>query len=80
MEGEKWAERAHRYLAERGYLRGIRRLSPGQRVEVIFQGMLEFFESNPIPPVEVSEALDWFLSHRKREEAQALLRLIRRRR
>ncbi len=71
-----WARRAHHYLNITGRFRGFRRLSDGQRYEVIREGLEEFLRDNPLTREGAEEALEWFLSKRRIHEARALAKLM----
>ncbi len=77
--GVRWAKRAHAYLARHGYFRGFRRLSDGQRYQLIREGLEEYLRLNPLPPEHVDEALEWMLESRRLHEARALAKLTGRR-
>ncbi len=78
-EGARWARKAHAYLVRHGYFRGFRRLSDGQRYQLIREGLGEYMRLNPLPPEHVDEALEWMLESRRIHEARALAKLTGRR-
>ena len=77
--GERWARKAHSYLARRGTFRGFRKLTEGQKYQLIRIGLEEYLRLNPLPPEFADEAIEWFLAHRKYHEAKALAKLMGRR-
>ncbi len=73
----EWARKAHHYLNVTGRFRGFRKLSDGQRYEVVKEGLQEFLKQNPLTREEAEEALEWFLSRRRVHEARALAKLMK---
>ncbi|ACB06942.1 hypothetical protein D9Q81_08995 [Candidatus Korarchaeum cryptofilum] len=72
----EWARRAHHYLNSTGRFKNFKKMSEGQRYEVIKEGLLEFIRGNPIGEGEVEEALEWFIANRKVHEARAFAKIM----
>ncbi len=72
----EWASRAHHYLNVTGRFKNFKRMSEGQRYEIIKEGLLEFIRENPINEGEVEEALEWFITNKKVHEARAFAKIM----